>query len=122
VAGDAGQHAFLAYHVNHSGNLAKSLLGKQEIHDAAMNVTGYCTHRGCAVDAGFVLADLWASLGEPLKLAALIPVFEQEPHDVVVGARDPRVDAERFRLAQGLLDSGGRIVTLHQHIHGGALM
>ena len=47
---------------------------------------------------------LGRGLRDPLDGAPLVPVFQEHPDDVVVGAADERVDPHVLSLPQGLLD------------------
>ncbi len=60
-----------------------------------------------------MLPKIRTCLGDPLDLAAFVPVFPQNAHDVMVRSADVGHDPQFLGLSVGLLDTGRRIPVYH---------
>ncbi len=122
VARDAGEQAGVSDNLDGRRHLIQIPLREQVIHDSPVDVACHRAARDCAPRAGLGRTDLRAGLGEPLDLPAFAPVLEQKADYVIVRAGDERVNAQRLRLADGVLDPLRREPALHPQVNLGALV
>jgi len=105
VAGDTGGQSGIADHGEGGRDFPGLSLGEKVVHEAAVDVAGQGAPFDGVSNALLDRTELGAGLGEPLDSAAFVPLFHEDAHDVVVGAGDEGIDAERLRFAEDSLDA-----------------